>query len=487
LLRLLAQNQAGSPQPQSDHPFKLHISRTPPGPPIYLVYIDCNLRADDTPQAFYELVWRSLLRPLGLTTSPAGTPASLSPQVEVFNKLYQELTSGAGFNFFLVAVEKVMAFLDNTRLVLLLDEFDQPLANLPPATFRQLRALHDHFEDRLSYLVATRLPVMVAAGPYQEEKEDLAEFLELFDQFPSLRLGSLSQSEAEEVTKQTLASFGLATASTTTTNLRASQFDYLYSLAGGHPVLTRLMARILVQALAESDEEENITFWEESDEAKKTQFELAVRADPQIIAECQRIWQSLHPSEQVALGQWLEGVRSSQAGPLGTLSERGLVNSEGKIFSQVFEWFVKSHFQSSQGNGAPVKTNQALSGSTTPLVSSSVLPSYTEVAYDPRHQIVIFEGGARRVTLSGNAALLFDYLFRRQSLPYCTKDELISAIWGPDQAYSFENLDRLVSDLRQMLGDHDKLLIRTIHRRGLQMSPDVRLWNSANGGEFSSA
>ncbi len=106
--------------------------------------------------------------------------------------------------------------------------------------------------------------------------------------------------------------------------------------------------------------------------------------------------------------------------------------------------------------------------------SSRAGPPAPLLAYDAHHQVVIFHNGERRLPLSGNASVLFDYLFLRQSIPYCSKEELISAVWG-QAAYSSENLDRLVSDLRQLLGDYDKQIIRTIHRRGLQMA-GVSAW-----------
>lgn len=389
--------------------------------PPELIYIDCNLRAEDSAQAFYELVLRSLLG-----TLDSSTATKLEP-------LYQQVITQSDFGMsraFLAALDIVLTR-SKVRLVLLLDEFDELLARLPTASLRLLRALKDRYSEQLAYVVATNWPLL-ACG--REEESDIAEFYELFDEADAFRLGGLGHAETNRL--------GLQIAP----KLTPSQLDYLSTSSGGHPVLVRHLARLL----APTNQVQN-----------KESYAYAVQSDRQVRLECQRIWRSLPTDEQLALLQFLEGVYTHAGGPLGSLVERGLVvafgdeRADSRLFSLAFEWFVREQLQ----NVPPLPT----------LENSLVISASDGLAYDSRHQTVIWEASTKRLPLTGNVAVLFSYLFARQSVPYCSKDELITAIWGQGLAYSSENLDRLVSDLRQLLGDHERQIIRTIHRRGLQM------------------
>jgi DNA-binding winged helix-turn-helix (wHTH) protein len=303
------------------------------------------------------------------------------------------------------------------RLVLMLDELDKPLSLLPGQVFLHLRALVDRYPDRLSYVTGTVVP-LPACG--REEEEGISEFYELFEEQGIFRLPGLSYEEVRESLQYTA----------------PVNLPEIYRLSGGHPVLT---GRVISAATGSRE------------------LLPLLKTDPQLRRECRRIWESLVEEEQKALLQWLEGIKSLTATPyLGSLEERGLIRqgqSRPVIFSDLFEEYLREK-----------------------LEAAAPATGFREVAYDPHRDEVIFDGGARRITLTGNAATLFNYLYLRQSKPWCSKDELISAVWG-NAAYSPENLDKLVSDLRQELGDSDKTLIRTIPRKGLVLV-GVRGWNT---------
>jgi len=420
---------------------------------LLMVYLDFNLRADDSPQAFYELILRGLVD--GFKTRVNDWPG------EKLQGWYERLISPAASAFnsahaFLSALEETLQNFarPQQRLVLLLDEFDQPLQNLPGLVLLQLRALKDRYPDQLTFVVATNLPLL--ANGRAENEEGVAEFYELFEAATTLRLGGLGRAEADKLAQASLPA---------QTTLTASQLIQLYRLCGGHPVLTRLVAPKL--ALARLTEE----------------LEPNLRLNHEIRLECNRIWQSLAQSEHQALLQHLEGIQMLVSDtPLGSLVERGLVwrdengSGPGYIFAQVFEWFIAEKLQ----NGGPFLTTpvSSLAPAASTFTHSPGLasPAPLQLFYEPYREIVRWyeNNRERSLALTGNGAILFKYLYLRQSEPYCTKDELITAIWGTG-GYSTENLDKLVSDLRQELGDASKQLIRTIPRRGLQMV-GVRKW-----------
>jgi hypothetical protein len=98
----------------------------PPSVPdkLLLIYIDFNLRADDSTQAFYELILRQLLQVFRDNRLP----------VEKLENFYESLICSISSPFslgrsFLVAMAEALQIVaaQKTSLVLLIDEFDQPL------------------------------------------------------------------------------------------------------------------------------------------------------------------------------------------------------------------------------------------------------------------------------------------------------------------------------------------------------------------------
>lgn len=417
---------------------------------LCMVYIDCNLRADDSQQAFYELILKELL------------VVFKNNELEA---LYLELVANltrSSFQVnhcFLVAFELVRNLLQRSgkkRLILVLDEFDQVILKFPPAVFRHLRPIKDRYQDGLAYVVGTNWPLLSLG---REDEEDVAEFYELFDLTNLVRLKGLTRSESDKLSGAYLP------------DLSSEKLAWVYELAGGHPGLTLRLIQLLKAETATSFAD----------------LTALARLDPQLWLECRRIWNSLDQVERIALLQWLEGVRNLTIDPiLGSLEERGVLkpvlqikakSSSGEIFARVFEWFLREKLEFEKAETVPdsftnlASTFTSKSEDKTKLQGKNQEQAYltSQLAFDPFHEVVIFDGGKTKRPLAGNAAILFKYLFLRQSIPYCSKDELISAVWGQEAAYSSENLDRLVSDLRQHIGDHNKQIIRTIPRRGLQM------------------
>jgi hypothetical protein len=430
----------------------------PPYPEkLLLVYLDFNLRADDSLQAFYELILRQLIQIFQTQQLP----------FEKLESLYQPLTEANPTSFtlarnFLAAFDQVFVILNQSqpprRLILLFDEFDQPLQFLPDLAFLHLRALKDRYPDQLSYVVATALPLL--AYEQDDQPDALAEFYELFEATDLLRLSGLSPAETADL------------AGCYNPALKPAQLEQLYRLSGGHPALTRLLTQKLSRLLASSSA---------SDSAQQTEVEAEIeeilKLDSEIRLECRRLWRSLHPTERQRLFQYLEGIQTiSLDSPLGTLTERGLLthhpDGSSKIFALAFEWFIREELRNlnqENNSGARTAATNESPNSNSNFTSSNATPPY--LGYDPHREIVYFLGSNQEhlppLPLTGNAARLFQYLYLRQG-ETCSKEQLISAIWG-NGGYSTENLDRLVSDLRQEIGDQHKEIIKTIPRRGLLM------------------
>ena len=357
-----------------------------------LIYIDCNLLDDTTPAAFFALLRASL----------PGSPDGSQSMVAAIARALETAP----------------------RLVLLFDEWDRLARAMPDTFFLQLRALYDTFAPRLSYCVATNIPLL-ACG--RDDEEGIAEFYELFADARTLRLRGLSLAEIAALTEYLPTPPDVAA---------------LHTLAGGHPVLTRLALDI----------------WQRDPSISLTEWEQRMMLDDAVRREGGRIWVGLPQSEQHELVALLGGVQhDSPDGAMGSLVARGLAcdAADGRrIFAQLFARYI---------------------GGITPA-PEHITPACWRVAYDPRRDVVVLGDPPRHLPLTGNAARLFRYLYERQSETCCTKDELITYIWGTG-GYSTENLDKLTSDLRALIGDTDKRSIRTIPRRGVQMV-GVEMWHS---------
>ena len=408
---------------------------------LKLVYVDFNLRADDSVQAFYEVILRAIhhteAQPHYRTNPALGSPTGGD---QLYQRLVTGQTSFEQAQAFLAALENRLEQLKlvGGRLALLLDEFDSPLTVLAGTVFRHLRALKDHYPNQLIYLFATNLPILTFDNQPEETERDRAEFFELFEAANMLRLGGLTHTETVRLIEDLI-------------GVRApAEVNYIYRTSGGHPGLTHLVAQLVKEASPISE-----TDWDDLNYRLRTNLSLE--------RECARLWYSLAAEEQTALLHWLEGIRSEDTlSPLGSLLERGLLSETAPdqpiIFSQAFQFYVERQLQNITPAIAITTSSEPIPNTPTPALS-----------YDPHHEIVVFKQDNRRQLLTGNSATLFKYLWLRQSVPYCTKDELITAVWGQGNAYGTENLDRLVSDLRQLLGDVNKQIIRTIPRHGLKM------------------
>lgn len=278
------------------------VSKGRRGQPGQRIYVDCNQAVALSPQAFYEVVLRSLLERL-----ETGGPPDLVDSLRRYHQDVSEAASAfpASLSFNLALTELCEAL--GHPVCLLIDEFDEIYASLDERSLLNLRAIKDRFDDRLVYVTATVRPLPALRGVQAED-----EFAELFSAstylMPPLTTGEIN-----------LFLDGLKQPRLTPERRRMC-----HQLSGGHPGLLRAVSRVLA-ALPEE--------W-------KGRHARAVSMEPGPLAECLKIWTQLTADEQAdLLALTLGGDAAAAPQQLHRLESLGLVR-EGAVFSTVFADFV---------------------------------------------------------------------------------------------------------------------------------------------------
>jgi hypothetical protein len=206
------------------------------------------------------------------------------------------------------------------RVLLLCDEFDPALVQLPAAALRELRALRDNHKFHLNYVVGLRhdpSAILARRSSAEAGHAGVAKLVELFDThtFP---LRPYSPADAQVA----------ATRKTVGWNppLDPAETESLYRATGGH-------AKLLIAALAVLENRRGLAW---------ANVERALLADPTLIDTCRALWQDLTPDEQLALWRLAREHTDalSEAG-LAHLRLRGLaVGGPPFVFASLFEAFV---------------------------------------------------------------------------------------------------------------------------------------------------
>lgn len=257
-----------------------------------LIYVDCNRAVATSPQAFYEVVLRAILEQL--------------PDNQQLRQRYQAVTeAGSGFAAslsFNLALTELCETLGK-HICLLLDEFDELYTALDDRALLNLRALRDRFGDRLRYATAT-----VRRLPELRGHDVEGEFAEMFAraEYPTQMLDPATSQEL-------LAPLELS----------EQQRKQSIKLSGGHPGLLLAIGHTLSRGGA---------------------VEQAARPR----AECMKIWNHLSAEEQESLATLVDNSDGSlPAGKARALEQFGLLNG-GKLFSPLFEQFVRRRTRGQQ-------------------------------------------------------------------------------------------------------------------------------------------
>jgi DNA-binding winged helix-turn-helix (wHTH) protein/GTPase SAR1 family protein len=266
----------------------------------FLVYVDCNRAVDISPQAFYEVVLRSVLERLA-DQSPPDLAAAMREHHQEITATDSAFSASLAFNLALTELCEQLGH----DLCLLIDEFDEIYAELEDRTLLNLRALRDRFSGCLAYVTATErsLPLL-----RHQKVED--EFAELFSR-TTYHMPLLTEAEINTL---------LDTLSQP--KVSQAQRKVFHQLSGGHPGLLLAVS----QALAMSGE--------------KDDFAALARRAPGPRTECLKIWNQLSSDEQGALTTLvLEAESKIPAPQLQRLEKLGLAR-EGNPFSPIFAEFV---------------------------------------------------------------------------------------------------------------------------------------------------
>ncbi len=349
------------------------------GQPGVLVYVDCNRVVELTAAGFFEVVVRSLIE--ALEHDPQVAPALVNQLREHHTRITTAASAFQASLAFNNAISDACTLLER-NVVLVFDEFDEVYIALEDRTLLNLRALKDKFQSRLAYVTATTRPLTDPA--FRPENE----FAELFT-VNVLPLRLLSEADARRV----LRSVGGERLSPET------QREVL-AAAGGHFGLLHVLTH------AAQHQPENYA------------------NDPNVRAECLKLWNQLRPDEQAALKMLVthpdDGLTPHDRARLNAF---GLLGDDGRLFSELFAAFVRHQ---------------------------TALPEQAQlgVRVDEEAGEVWIEG-VKVTVLTDLEYRLMQLLYQRQDR-LTTKEQIVEAVWGGQYLDRVDDarIEKLVSRLR---------------------------------------
>jgi len=387
------------------------------------VYIDCNRMVEFTEQGFYELVLRCLRTAL----------ASSSTGEQLANKLEQcyadVVAPSSPFVAHLRFSEAISAACEGSdrRLVPVLDGFDEIMRGIDERVLLNLRALHDSYPARLSYVTATRRRLSALRRSHGAD-----ELGELFGR-STLFLAPLGADGALSLVGRWAASDGLA--------LEPADAPLILEEAGGHPALLAAVCYALSRLRQDA----------QAIRRPLTAAQIRDQLDSDIAcqAECARFWQELDQDERHALLQPEPAIGPSQQPVWDALTERRLLRQSQagpEPFCRLFATFIRRQRIARQRDARGVRVDVEAGDV---WVDGQPAPALTGLEY--------------RLLL-----LLYGHLDK-----IVDKYAVVEAVWG--QAYIDEvddaRIEKLVSRLRQKLeGDPvQPRYLLTVRGRGYKL------------------
>ncbi len=376
------------------------------------VYVDINKILKLSRWGLFELMLHQILLEL---TDRDSDQAILDTLDDLHQRATQPQTRFLALRYLDRAIRVICKQL-NLRLVFLVDEFDDLCRKMSPQGFAALRALRDDYKYQLMYLVTTRL----ALKRLRDEPVEMEVFEELLSP-RTIWLGPYPEEDARFMLKRLEARHQIT--------LDSKTIDEILRISGGHPGLLR--------------EAYNVTSRDQT--VKKLAKNVAVRD------ECQRIWLSLSPQEQVAM-MALSGqgpLDPDQAEVVTRLQVKGLVRGKpdrGELFSPLFADYLKKQ---------------------SPVVGGGVLVDRTSG--------IVSVNGHEIKRLTPLEYKLIVYLDDKQG-QLCTYDELAAHLYPDDMALdgggvTDTRLHSLVKRLRKKVEPHteEPRYIVTERGRGLRL------------------
>lgn len=421
------------------------------GHDFLVVYVDCNRMLNMSDQGFYELVLRCLQE----------SSENLAALPEL-SKAYEMLVAPASeFQIPLAFNRGLTAALESTprKIVLLLDEFDEPFAQIDSRVFINLRALRDRHVHELAYVTATDH----ALRHYQTERH-AAEFAELFNRRPWY-LAPLTHSDVERLVHRYADAYEA--------EFVTADIDFVYQWAGGHPTLAEFVCNVLHRALlrAEDQQEQAGSIPTPADAGADpanitARWELhrhvaqKLRTDEALMHECAKIWEGCTDHEQDAL-RALYGNIQGDPGPLFAANSPHarvmaelirrylLVRIEGQVY--LFARLMAEYVQRQLGTIQTPPTNlwvDVQSGEV--LVDGAPVETLTNLEY--KLMLLLFEQADKIVD----------------------KFQIVTEVWGESYIDEVDDtrIEKLVSRLRQKIEPDPSTprFLNTVRGRGYRLT-----------------
>ncbi|MCW1969072.1 MAG: winged helix-turn-helix domain-containing protein [Anaerolineae bacterium] len=239
------------------------------------VYIDCNLMAERSEQGLREIILRGAIEALQHNRASSELIAQLDAYYQQVIEPQSPIRSPLAFN-------RAMSLLceqSGCTVVLLFDEFDDPFESLEGRAFLNLRATKDRYREALVYVTATDRRL----ADIRNDRER-GEFVELVG--PRVQwLGFLNREDARALGQQLAQARGEA--------LGDESLDFVVAQAGGHPGLMSSVIGTLMRTGIGTPLNARM-------EALR-QTEQLIEHDPNVRAECDKLWGQLSVAEQAAL------------------------------------------------------------------------------------------------------------------------------------------------------------------------------------------
>lgn len=363
--------------------------------PFVLIHFDVNSLPALTLTYFYRGLIQALQNASGLND-------------ETQEKLGALITSVANWDdaFFVLSTLRTahQLLIDgmNTRIVWLIDRFDEACQRLDAQALSSLRSLRDQLKGRLCYIVATRHPI--------EQLRDPAEMDEFYEIIAANRcwIGPMAERDARWVVRQMGERLGVSFAE--------DEFVQLFRVTGGLPAFLKeaCTARAngeLPQLVASPITTASVT--------------QALSERPEVRRSCREIWTDLREVEQQTLMQIAAGDASAlpHEEARAYLQSAGLVlansaDSTFSLFSPILQTYVKE-----QGEAIPAAVQSG-------------------VALHPKTRAVIRNGVQLDVELTNHEDRLLAYFLDHVD-EVCSKDALMNAVWPDDQVVEGIRDDRL--------------------------------------------
>jgi hypothetical protein len=218
------------------------------------------------------------------------------------------------------AFELIFQELDIKQAFVIFDDFDRVIAEIPAPVLNSLRALRDDYKTQIKYVTVTRHEL-----GFLRDRREIEDFFELIAP-NTFAIGPYSDADARFMIER------LAARETSPPEFSEQEIEFLLEVSGQH-------AGLLVSIY-------NITRGRQSFVAGD--FVDKLRGQTGIVAECEKIWDSLEAHERENLEDVMRDYQLD-GDEVRALVRKGVVRTRPDgtyyVFSPVFEDFVADHLR----------------------------------------------------------------------------------------------------------------------------------------------